>query len=92
MSEPNPNPAVNKPGTERALDLIEMALADPDGITVLGWADDGVLLFGNWSKDMTFTVFPGIDTAAQQEESVLILAVRVPHPDSMGLEEVVGTS
>jgi hypothetical protein len=70
------------PSAARAWELYEHAFYKGNSM-VLGWADDMVMGSNN---PMTFTVHPRPDS---HEDEVLIIAVRVPHPDYMTLEQVV---
>lgn len=70
------------PSVDRAWQLAELAY--DGGVTVLGWADSMVEAAGPGA--INFTVTPAPD---RQEDSLLVLAIRVPHPDVMTLAEVI---
>jgi hypothetical protein len=77
------------PSVERTWELLERAYAD-DGIEVLGWTGNEVMLLPpaapSWSELMcTVTKTP----SGSHEDLVLIVALRVPHPDEMSFDEVV---
>lgn len=76
------------PDEDRTWNLIEDAYSASDGITVLGWADDMVL---EAVKDRTARVTFDVEPAPRcsHEDEVLVVAIRVPHPDQMSLAEVV---
>lgn len=81
--------AVTKPSIDRAWELMERASNDRGSIKVLGWADDMAML--SFPNALTFTVTQAIEPL-DQEDHVLIIAVRIPHPDEMTLDEVIGRS
>lgn len=70
------------PSVDRAQQLFEHAYFK-DNVVVLGWADD--MVTGS-NSPVEFTVHP---RPQSHEDEVLIIAVRVPHPDYMSLEEIV---
>lgn len=72
------------PSVDRTWALMESAY--PAGITVLGYADS-IVLADMPGQEMTFTVAPAV---GRQEDEVLVVAVRLPHPEQMGLAEVIG--
>lgn len=82
------------PTTDRAWQLAELAYPD-GGVKVIGWTDNSVVLdepqTSRWDH-LTFTVTKELERPQRQEDSVLIIAVRVPHPDEMSLAEVIGQS
>lgn len=71
------------PSIDRAWELAELAY-ERDEMTVLGWADDAVM---DVDSALNFTVWP--DPGRSHEDQVLIIAIRVPHPDEMSLRKVV---
>lgn len=71
------------PDLDRTWELIELAYAD-DGVTVLGWADDMVVTLGH---NVRFDVNEAPERS--HEDVVLVVAIRVPHPDAMTFAEVV---
>lgn len=75
---------VKTPFTNQTMGLIEMARTDPGALVALGWADSSVI---EAPAPSNFTVEATTD---DQEGSVLIVAVRVPHPDEMDLSAFIG--
>lgn len=73
------------PSVDRAWELMELAYVD-NGLAVLGWADSMVLT-DMPGRVLRFTVHPA---PRSHEDEVVIIAVRVPHPDEMSLAEVIG--
>lgn len=74
------------PDEDRTWDLVERAFGKSGGITVLGWADNMVVeLAGQFERHQ----FEVVQVPRSHEDEVLILAIRVPHPDEMSLAEVV---
>lgn len=76
-------PLPTLPDVDRAWSLLEDAY--DEGITVLGWADDSVVT--GYGDRLTFDVTKKVQRS--HEDEVLIIAIRVPHPDEMSLGEVV---
>ena len=76
------------PSMDRTWELMERAYPDGDMI-VLGWADNSVV-YEAQPEPVThnFTVYPEVQRS--HEDEVLIVAIIVPHPDLMPLEEVIG--
>jgi hypothetical protein len=74
------------PSIDRAWELAERAY-DTDGLRVLGWADDAVML--SYSGRLNFDVHDRVQRS--HEDEVLIVAIRVPHPDEMPLDEVINS-
>lgn len=89
----NALPRNGRPTVERALELVDLAYAERD-VKVIGWADSMVLDFdtaaggGEGMKGVTFSAFT--DVQRSHESEVLVIAIRVPHPDFMSLEDVLG--
>lgn len=79
----------DRPSVDRAWGLLERAYPD-DNITVLGWADNSVVYNAKEAPDhaQSFITWPEVQRS--HEDEVLIIAVTVPHPDEMSLDEVVG--
>lgn len=79
------------PSLDRAFHLIDMAVTDND-VKVLGYADDMVMLSdeqaGGPFRVLTFDVSTTL-APENQESSVLVIAIRIPHPDFMTLKKVV---
>lgn len=71
------------PSIDRAWELLERAY-DDSRLAVVGWADNMIM---DADPPMTFTV--GGDPGRTHEDQVLIIALRVPHPDEMSLSEIV---
>lgn len=77
------------PSVDRTLELLERGQAG--GVTVLGWADDMVAAIADVAgseEEITFTVAQA--PRRSHEDEVLIVAIRVPHPEEMPLADVVG--
>lgn len=82
----SPTPAI--PDEDRTWSLIEDAYGE--GITVLGWADDMVLnLVADRQARVQLTVAPTPQSPAGHEDQVLVIAIRVPHPDEKSLAAIV---
>jgi hypothetical protein len=76
------------PAVNVTMGLVELAYAESDphaSLRALGWADSLVLETPP-DHEHTFTVEPTTD---DQEGSVLIIAVRVPHPDTVDLAPII---
>lgn len=88
LADATPPPAI--PDEDHTWDIIEEAYSKADGITVLGWADDMVL---DAVKDRTMRVEFGVrsfpDSPCGHEDQVLVIAIRVPHPDEKSLAEII---
>lgn len=77
------------PSVERAWELMERAWSDPGALKVLGWAHSSVMHVE--ASALNFTVYDRLQRGAiDQEDHVIIVAVRVPHPDEMSLADVIG--
>lgn len=74
------------PDVPKAMRLVELAYmgANPTALVPLGWADSSVM---ESPAPINFTVEATTD---DQEGSVLIVAVRVPHPDFIDLAGFTG--
>lgn len=72
------------PSVDRAWELLERAYGRNE-VRVLGWADNGVMqpYKGRLRFDVTDAV------RHSHEDEVIIVAIVVPHPDEMTLEEVI---
>lgn len=78
------------PEDDHAWELAEWAFAEPDGFHVLGWSDSGVIeVARDRPRSLTFTVTSTLG-GDSHEGAVLVLALRVPHPDYCSLADVIG--
>lgn len=73
------------PSVDRAWELMELAYEDSRGIKVVGWADNSIM---DIDGSVTFTAWAS--EPHSHEDVVLVLALRVPHPQAMSFAEVVG--
>ncbi len=73
------------PSVDRVWTLMELAY-ETQGLTVLGWTSNSVAEAG---APVVFEVTPTPESPVGHEDQMIVVLVRVPHPDEMSLAEVV---